>query len=471
MDSKISTRLKSFFLLKTMRSKITLTYLMVAIILFFFMNLAVTSAVTNLEEDLMAQRLQSDINYIEDLISSNIKSSWNIKNDAIYFGNVLIGDGTEEKANLAPFLEHEKKTGTFAYVFMLDKDAKLGYVEETKTAAGYEEGHYLRVAGSTKSPDGKSIVGTYITKNVADSLDTTGVYSGEANVAGGMIFCLYNTLLNNKGDIVGAIVVGRNITELKMQISSSVHNISLIMIITMMICGVFIGFLTSKWTSAIKVITDYLEQIENGNIPENLLTLKTDDEMGLIAESVNKMVYSLKENTALRKKSKTDALTKLPNRFAYDYYSRKISADMLKVPRALAVEILDIDFFKEYNDNYGHTAGDKCIKAVAKAIRTLVRERENIFACRYGGDEFVIIYDGYSKKEIESLLNILKEKIISCDIKHDFSQAADRVTITQGVCFGIFNKKYKIEDFLNKADNALYDVKKISRNNYNIVEI
>ncbi|EHL16162.1 diguanylate cyclase domain-containing protein [Peptoanaerobacter stomatis] len=471
MKSEKFIKIKDFLLLKTMYSKIILTYMVFSLVLFLFMNLAITSAITRLEENLMSQRLQSDINYIEDLISNNSKFEWQIKGDKIYFGDVLIGDGTEEKANLEPFLEHERKTGTFAYVFMLDKNAELGYVEETETSAGYEEGHYLRVAGSTKSPEGKSIVGTYITKNVADSLDNIGTYSGEANVAGGMIYCLYNRLSDKNGNTVGAIVVGRNITELKSQISYSVQNISIIMILTILICGIIIVFLTSKWTSAIKITTDYLKQIEDGIIPERPLNLKTRDEMSLISESVNKMVISLKENTNLRKKSETDALTNIPNRFAYEDYSKNIYNQLLKNHQTLSIEIVDIDFFKEYNDNYGHTAGDRCIKTIAKEIQSLVNIKENMFAFRYGGDEFVIIYNGYLKDEVEEIVNTLKEKIINCNIEHKYSKISDKVTITQGVCFGFFDNRHSIEDFFDMADKALYDVKNITRNDYNIVDI
>lgn len=473
MESKptVLTRIKDFFLFRTLQSKIVWLYLLFSIVLFLYMNLAVMSVVTRIEHNMMLMRLQSDINYMEDLISSDNSARWKIINDEIYFGNVLVGDGTQAKANLEPFFELEKKTGTFAYVFMIDKDADLSYVEETETAEGYQEGHYLRVAGSTKSPDGKSIVGTYITKNVADSLDEKGVYSGEANVAGGMIFCLYNALYNDQGEIVGAMVVGRNITEIKSQISNSARKIAYAIFFVMLVCGTFMLFLTSRWTSSIKVIADYLRQIEKGTIPDKMLSLNTKDEMGLIAEGVNRMVKSLEENNKLRKKSETDALTDLPNRSAFYTYTKEIYGKLLEKPQTFAVEILDIDFFKQYNDNYGHIAGDKCIQMVADEIYAISKANENVFPCRYGGDEFVIIYNGHSKEEIKDMVATLKGKVLSCQIEHEYSKISDVVTVTQGVCFGFFDGHNSIEEFFEKADSALYYVKKITRNDYNIVNI
>lgn len=469
MKYSFFNRLKKFLTFRTIRSKIIIAYIIFSVVILFFINLTVGTIITKLEEDLISSRLLSDINYIEDLISGNEKGAyWNIRDKSIYFGDVLIGDGTEETANFKPFLEHENKTGTFAYVFKLDKEANLGYVEETKTSAGYEEGHYLRIAGSTKSPEGNSIVGTYISKNVADELDENGVYAGEAVVAGGLIYCRYETLVDNRNNIVGAIVVGRNITELKSQIDGYVQRITFIMLIIVTVLCLIIISLLSKWISSVAKITDYLQALESGVIPKESLNLKTRDEMTLISESVNKMVDSMKENIVLREKSETDALTGLPNRFAYDSYKKYIYHQLMKKPRSLAVEILDIDYFKEFNDNYGHQAGDKCIQKIAREIAEVCKNRPEVFCCRYGGDEFVIIYDDFTREEVESFVKELKTRVETSKIRHEYSKVDSYVTITQGICYNDFNEGLKINDYFNKADETLYEVKKVARNDYRI---
>ena len=205
MENHILPTLRRFLSFRTLRAKLTAILTVFAVILLLLMHTVVLTAITEMEERLIMDHLHADINYIQDILSHEEEATWHIKGKTIYYGSTAIGDGTEETANLDPFLEHERKTGTFAYIFKLDPETQLGYVPATETAAGYEEGHYLRIAGSTKSPDGKSIVGTYITKNVADSLDRCGHYSGEANVAGGMIFCLYQVLTDKDGKTVGAI--------------------------------------------------------------------------------------------------------------------------------------------------------------------------------------------------------------------------------------------------------------------------
>lgn len=470
--NKFVDGIKNILSFKTVSSKIVLTCVAFAFVILFFMNYAVNSTIENLERQLITSRLESDINYIEDLISRYDENAyWHVNGKEIYYGDVLIGDGTEENANFEPFLEHERKTKTFAYVFVLDNDAKLGYVEPTETAEGYYQGHYLRAAGSTKSPDGKSIVGTYISKTVSDSLDKNGFYSGEANVAGGAIYCLYRVLKNEVGDVIGAIVVGRNIAELKTQIANSVNNITFFMIFVVALCCIIIIIVMYRSISSIGPITSYLKEIEDGSIPENELSLNTQDEFLLISDGVNKMVASLKENAILREKSETDVLTGLPNRFAYEVYSKTIFDKLSSNPDYMALEIIDIDYFKQYNDNYGHKAGDECIQSVAAVFKEVCKDNSNIFCCRYGGDEFVMIYSHLNKEKIEEIMQLIKTNIMNLGIRHDYSKASDVVTITQGVCFGYFDANHRIVDYFNRADEALYKVKKQRRNDYRIDEI
>ncbi len=469
---KFLDTIKNVLSFKTVSSRIILTCLVFAFVVLFFMNYAVNSTIERLEKKLIMSRLESDINYIEDLISRYDQNAhWHTNGKEIYYGNTLIGDGTEENANLSPFLDHQQKTNTLSYVFVLDKDAKLCYVRPNENSDGYHEGHYLRVAGSTKSHDGNSIVGTYMSRKVADELDEKGFYSGEANVAGSSIYCLYRVIRNDAGDVIGAIVAGRNISELKTEILTSVNNITFFMIIVVIICCIIIITVMYRSISSIGPITSYLREIEQGVIPESELNLNTQDEFLLISESVNKMVASLRENAVLRKKSETDALTHLPNRFAYEIYSKNIFDKLNANPDYLAFEIIDIDYFKQYNDNYGHKMGDECIQAVASVFKAVCEENGNVFCCRYGGDEFVMIYNGIKRDRIEEIIQLIKDNVISLDIRHDYSKTSDVVTVTQGVCFGFFDADHRIIDYFNRADEALYKAKKQCRNDYRIEDM
>ena len=156
---------------------------------------------------------------------------------------------------------------------------------------------------------------------------------------------------------------------------------------------------------------------------------------------------------------------------SYDQYSEELEKYLHANQKTLGVEILDIDYFKQYNDNYGHQNGDECIKMIAGELQKLVQECPKIYVARYGGDEFVIIYPGLLLSEVEGFVKALKKGVQANAMEHKFSKASDVVTITQGVCFDIFSPGKNISDFLKRADEALYEEKKIGRNSYRIIQM
>lgn len=176
------------------------------------------------------------------------------------------------------------------------------------------------------------------------------------------------------------------------------------------------------------------------------------------------------ENILLQRKSELDPLTKMANRFRMNDYSDRVFADALKETFPLAVEILDIDYFKEFNDNYGHQQGDNCLEQIAGVIKQLALENQ-AFCARYGGDEFVIIYTDITREQMVSFAAELKRRVMNLQIEHRYSKALPVVTVSQGICWGVPCKGNKMWDFLHAADNMLYRVKKISRNNYCVGDV
>lgn len=170
-----------------------------------------------------------------------------------------------------------------------------------------------------------------------------------------------------------------------------------------------------------------------------------------------------RENRSLKRKSETDALTGLANRFRLNEFSEKAFERALDQQTGLAVEILDVDYFKQYNDNYGHQAGDTCIRRIASEVKKL-EQNENVFCARYGGDEFIVFYENYSKEDVERLAEKLKNAVMGLNMEHEFSMALPIVTISQGICYDIPHEGMKVWDFLHTADRMLYKGKKKSRN-------
>lgn len=171
------------------------------------------------------------------------------------------------------------------------------------------------------------------------------------------------------------------------------------------------------------------------------------------------------KNRLLKEKSEMDPLTGMANRFRLSEFSEEVFEKAYNQNIPLAVEMVDIDYFKEFNDNYGHQAGDECIKSIAGAIMGVAKAHGG-FCARYGGDEFVIIYEGLSFEEAFMCEKELKKAVDALDIEHKFSKAIPQVTLSQGMCWDVPVKGNRMWDFLHAADENLYKIKKVTRNNY-----
>lgn len=180
-------------------------------------------------------------------------------------------------------------------------------------------------------------------------------------------------------------------------------------------------------------------------------------------ERANKKRREIEEaNIRLQEKSETDALTHLANRFRLNDYLDNVFERSLTNQTPLGMEILDIDYFKQYNDNYGHQAGDECIKRIAKQLELM--QNDMIFCARYGGDEFIILYQNMTEEAVRHAAEALRQKIMDLGIRHEYSKAMPMVTISQGICFDVPGDDNKSWDFLHAADAMLYRVKKKARN-------
>ena len=204
-------------------------------------------------------------------------------------------------------------------------------------------------------------------------------------------------------------------------------------------------------------LTEMAEQ-ENQNMIKSMMDVRNS------LEQANEQRRIVEEaNLRLQQKSETDQLTGLANRYRLNAYSENVFDRCKKNRTPMAVEILDIDYFKQYNDNYGHQAGDGCITAIAEELKRM--ENEHVFCARYGGDEFIIIYEDMTLEEITHAAEDLRRRIMERKMEHRYSLALPIVTVTQGICYDVPVGENRNWDFLHTADMMLYRVKKQCRNN------
>lgn len=167
-------------------------------------------------------------------------------------------------------------------------------------------------------------------------------------------------------------------------------------------------------------------------------------------------------NELLLSLSEEDKLTGIANRRKFDDYIDQVWSSSIKDGNSIALLVIDIDYFKEYNDNLGHLEGDKCIAKVAKALKNMNIKLH--FIARYGGDEFMVILEKSSIDEAVKLAENIKATIAELNIPHQFSKISDRVTLSIGAASVIPNENMTIKDFIREADKALYSAKKFGRN-------
>lgn len=160
----------------------------------------------------------------------------------------------------------------------------------------------------------------------------------------------------------------------------------------------------------------------------------------------------------------TDGMTKLYNRRHFDNEFEKQLKIQKRLEHNLVFVIMDIDHFKQYNDTYGHQAGDKTLIAVANSL-TDDLHRPNDMVFRLGGEEFGVLCSNMSEDEAVRFANRLRINIEALHIKHEGNSASKYVTISMGLVTIIPECTYNVDDLYKYADSALYDAKKTGRNN------
>lgn len=168
-------------------------------------------------------------------------------------------------------------------------------------------------------------------------------------------------------------------------------------------------------------------------------------------------------NLKLQRLATIDGLTQVANRRCFDEYWLQQWILLQEEKQPLALVIMDVDYFKNYNDHYGHLAGDECLRQVAQGISKLLMRPQDLVA-RYGGEEFVVILphtpiEG-AKKFAEGVISI----IYDLNLVHAKSQVSDRITLSIGVACVVPNDDLSWEVPISLADRALYEAKQKGRN-------
>lgn len=170
------------------------------------------------------------------------------------------------------------------------------------------------------------------------------------------------------------------------------------------------------------------------------------------------------EREKLKVLSETDPLTGIANRNGFNEYCTRLFADQRYLGKSVAVLLADIDFFKAFNDAYGHPAGDGCLRAVALSIAATMRDTHDIVA-RYGGEEFVACVLDATPSQARLIAKRICESVLALKLPHTARlDDVGYVSVSIGIATATIAPETSIDDLISAADKALYDAKRQGRN-------
>ncbi|MDR0315591.1 MAG: sensor domain-containing diguanylate cyclase [Treponema sp.] len=169
--------------------------------------------------------------------------------------------------------------------------------------------------------------------------------------------------------------------------------------------------------------------------------------------------------SALEVVAKSDPLTGIFNRRFLEENLKRVIRSLSRSGGVLSVLMIDVDFFKKYNDTYGHHAGDNCLKIIA-GILTKSLSRADDFVARYGGEEFVVVLPNTDENGACLVANNLLENMRKYNLPHETSSVAEYVTISIGLTTGKVEHTQSGDDYVERADKALYMSKQGGRDRY-----
>jgi diguanylate cyclase (GGDEF)-like protein len=160
-----------------------------------------------------------------------------------------------------------------------------------------------------------------------------------------------------------------------------------------------------------------------------------------------------------------DPLTELYNRRFLDETLRRLIRTLARADGLISMLMIDIDFFKNYNDTYGHVEGDNTLKRVAKALNDSVTRTDD-FVARYGGEEFLVVLPNTDEEGARMMARRVMENVRKCGIPHESSAADALLTVSIGVASGKANHSVETGYYISRADELLYASKRGGRNRY-----
>ena len=315
--------------------------------------------------------------------------------------------------------------GIIAVGYRLDTEK---FVDTHKMTDKYEITIYrgdTRIATTLFNENGTRATGTKAPEAVSQTVLAGKVYSDPLRVFNIDMMTLYTPINNAEDAVIGMLFVGYHLSDKVNTVLSFITS----------------GFLITVFLLGTSILVIFLV-------------------VRYVSTPIDKMLDKIHY----------DSLTEIYNRRFFDESIERLIKSMTRTNGMLSLMMIDIDFFKNYNDTYGHSKGDDCLKIVAKTLSQCVT-RPDDFVSRFGGEEFVVVMPNTDASGAQSVARKMLKGIQDCGIPHEKSDAADCITVSIGVTTGNVKHTQNGDDYVKQADKMLYKSKQEGRNRFNFAAL
>lgn len=377
-----------------------------------------------------------------------------------------VESGLENVAQMTMYLYEETYPGDYAYDSASKTLYKGGkkvegaskFLEHYKECSGTDVTIFykdVRVITTIKDKNGDPIVGTRI-----NSIVKKEVYEGrqahfysKSTIENENYFSYYCPLFDENDQCVGMVFAGKPSDYVDWIVWKSVVPILLLVLLSMIILIFVIWNYADHLNRAFRQLQRFLGNVEEGDFTVELseMLTKRKDEIGQMAGTAVRMQHSLRDLV------QRDSLTGLYNRHYGEIWMKQVKEEAGDTGEPFSIAIADIDFFKKFNDCYGHDCGDMVLRKVSELLQTQVGRQG--YVSRWGGEEFLIIFKRFTLEESVNFAEEIREKLHRTELR--YHNDGFHVTLTIGVAAGDSEKS--IESMVKCADCALYEGKRNGR--------
>ena len=377
-----------------------------------------------------------------------------------------VESGLESVAQMTMYLYEETYPGDYAY----DSASKTLYkggkkvegalkcFEHYKECSGTDITIFykdIRVITTIKDENNEPIVGTRVNsvvkKEVFDSQQAH--FYTKSTIGKEKYFSYYCPLFDENDQCVGMVFAGKASAYVDSIVWKSILPILLLVLLSMIILIFVIWNYADHLNRAFRQLQRFLGNVEEGDFAVELseTLTKRKDEIGQMAGTAVRMQQSLRDLV------QRDSLTGLYNRHYGEMWMKQVRDEAEKTGEPFSIAIADIDFFKKFNDCYGHDCGDMVLRKVSDLLQTEVGRRG--YVSRWGGEEFLIIFKSLALEESVKFAKEFMEKLHHTEL--NYREKCFHVTLTIGLAAG--DCKKSIESMVKGADCALYEGKRNGR--------